>query len=141
MNPANGNANPNNQPTDKGWFCAACGSADVTASALAGGAAKCNVCTWVGKVEELATFFFTHDMGTPQEVFKAFFMDMRKVMAKQFATVMGQMLIKWGFMDAPRSEEHGAGTAHPGQVHGRYFTGCLQGHCGRAASHRKGEAW
>lgn len=104
MNPANGNANPNNQPTDKGWFCAACGSADVTASALAGGAAKCNVCTWVGKVEELATFFFTHDMGTPQEVFKAFFMDMRKVMAKQFATVMGQMLIKWGFMDAPDSK-------------------------------------
>lgn len=104
--PANGNANPNNQPTDKGYFCPVCGGANVTASALAGGEAKCNICTWTGKVEELATFRFTHDMGSPEEVFKAFFMDMRKVMAKHFATVMGQMLIKWGFMDAPDKKNH-----------------------------------
>ncbi len=88
----------------QGWFCPTCGAADVTASNLAGGAAKCNICTWTGKVEELATFHFTHDMGSPQEVFRAFFMDMRKVMAREFATVMGQMLIKWGFMDAPDSK-------------------------------------
>jgi hypothetical protein len=101
MIPANGNANPNNQPTDKGWFCPTCGAADVTASGLAGGAAKCNVCTWTGRVEELATFRFTHDMGSPEEVFSAFFKDMRNVLTQQFAVAVGQLLIKWGFMDAP----------------------------------------
>ena len=106
MNPANNNSNPNSRPTDKGWFCPTCGAADVTASALSGGGAKCNVCTWAGKVEELATFHFTHDMGTPEEVFRAFFMDMRKVMAQHFSVVMGQMLIKWGFMDAPDKKNH-----------------------------------
>jgi hypothetical protein len=106
VTPANGNANPNNQPTDKGYFCPSCGGANVTASALAGGDAKCNICTWKGRVEELATFHFTHDMGSPEEVFKAFFMDMRKVLARDFATVMGQMLIKWGFMDAPDKQNH-----------------------------------
>ena len=106
MNPANGNANPNNQPMDKGYFCPTCGCADVTASDLAGGAAKCNICTWTGKVEELATFRFTHDMGSTEEVFKAFFTDMRKVLARDFATAIGLLLIKWGFMDSPDPKNH-----------------------------------
>jgi hypothetical protein len=99
--PANGNANPNHQEGDKGWFCPTCGAADVTASTLAGGDARCNVCTWKGRVEELATFHFQHGMGSPDQIFRAFFMDMRKVMAREFSSSMGLILIKWGFMDAP----------------------------------------
>jgi hypothetical protein len=99
-------ANPNQQPTDRGFFCPACGAADITASGLAGGAANCNICTWAGRVEDLATFHFTHGMGSPDEVFRAFFLDMRKIIGKQFAVVIGQMLIKWGFMDAPDTKNH-----------------------------------
>jgi hypothetical protein len=101
MSHANDNANPNSQPTAAGYFCPTCGAADVTASGLAGGAAKCNVCTWTGTVEELATFRFTHDMGSPEEVFRAFFADMRRLISQEFAIAVGQLLIKWGFMDAP----------------------------------------
>ena len=114
--PANGNSNPNNATPDKAWFCPACGSASVTASSLAGGAASCNTCTWRGAVEDLPTFFFTHDMGTPEEVFHAFFGDVRKLLGKHFATQIGQMLIKWGFMDAP----DGKNNAKVGRVLSRY---------------------
>ncbi len=99
--PANQNDKPNHIATDKAWFCPACGGSDVTASALAGGNANCNTCTWKGAVEELPTFFFTHDMGTPEEVFRAFFLDTRKLLGSTFATQFGHLLIKWGFLDAP----------------------------------------
>ena len=101
MNPANQNNNPNHATQDKAYFCPACGASDVTASALAGGNANCNICTWKGAVEELPTFHFTHDMGTPEEVFRAFFVDVRKLLSQQFAVAFGQVLIKWGFLDAP----------------------------------------
>lgn len=104
--PANQNDRPNHTPNDRAWFCPACGCADVTASSLAGGNAKCNVCTWAGTVEELPTFLFTHDMGTPEEVFRAFFVDTRKLLGQHFATQFGHMLIKWGFLEAPNGKNH-----------------------------------
>lgn len=101
MNPANNNANPNATAT-RAYFCPACGGANVDASALSGGSAKCNVCTWTGTVEELPTFIFQHDLGgTPEEVFRTFFLDVRKLLGSHFATQIGHMLIKWGFLDAP----------------------------------------
>jgi hypothetical protein len=104
MIPANGNSNPNNAPNAQGWFCPSCGGADVTASALAGGDARCNICSWKGKVEDMPTFHFSHDGGTPEEVLKRFFMDVRKLLAdRQFATAIGLMLIKWGFLTQPDS--------------------------------------
>jgi hypothetical protein len=102
MKPANGNANPNNQPNAKAWFCPACGGADVTVSSLAGGDASCNICSWAGKVEDLPTFHFSHDGGTPEEVLRTFFSDVRKLLAQQqFATSIGLLLIKWGFLTQP----------------------------------------
>ncbi len=101
MESANQNGNPNHNPTDRAWFCPACGSADITASSLAGGEASCNTCTWKGGTVDLPTFHFTHDMGTPEEVFTAFFRDVRKLLGQNFATPIGHMLIKWGFLDAP----------------------------------------
>jgi hypothetical protein len=133
MNPANGNANPNNQPRDKGYFCPACGGANIVASALAGGDAKCNVCTWRGRVEELATFHFTHDMGSPEEVFKAFANDMRKILSRDFATVMGQMLIKWGFMDPPDPKTH----ARIVRTLARYMGAIAQGVCNAIIAERQ----
>lgn len=101
MDSANENANPNRAITDRGWFCPACGGADVTASSLAGGKANCNICSWKGAVEELPTMLFEHDMGTPEEILRSFFLDVRKLLGSSFATQFGHLLIKWGFLDAP----------------------------------------
>ena len=87
--------------TDKAWFCSTCGSADVSASELAGGEATCNVCGWKGKVDDLATFRFSHGMNSPDEVFRMFFLDVRKMLAAGLAQDIGQMLIKWGFLETP----------------------------------------
>lgn len=108
MMSANQNSNPNHQATDKAWFCPACASADITASTLAGGDAQCNTCTWKGAVEELPTFHFTHDMGTPEEVFRSFFLDVRKLLGQNFATQIGHTLIKWGFLEPPDPKNHQA---------------------------------
>jgi hypothetical protein len=97
--PANQNANPNGAINDRAFFCPACGAADVTSSALAGGAASCNVCNWRGTAEDLAVFRFSHDMGTPEEVFRAFFIEVRRLLGSKFATGIGLLLIKWGFLD------------------------------------------
>jgi hypothetical protein len=114
--PANQNDKPNHTSADRAWFCPACGSSDVTASALAGGHANCNTCTWTGSVEELPTFLFTHDMGTPEEVFRSFFIDTRKLLGQHFATQIGHMLIKWGFLEAP----DGKNTARVVKLLSRY---------------------
>lgn len=87
--------------TDKAWFCSTCGAADISASELAGGEAHCNVCGWNGKVEDLATFRFSHGMNSPDEVFRMFFLDVRKMLSAGFAQDIGQMLIKWGFLETP----------------------------------------
>jgi hypothetical protein len=102
MKPDNSNGNPNQQPNAQAWFCPSCGGADVTASSLSGGDARCNICSWSGRVEDLPTFRFSHDGGTPEEVFQRFFIDVRKLIAQQqFATAIGFLLIKWGFLDQP----------------------------------------
>jgi hypothetical protein len=107
MQSANGNDNPNNQPNDKGWFCPSCGGAAVEASTLAGGNAKCNVCSWTGKTEDLATFHFSHDGGTPEEVFHRFFMDIRKLLSRpEVGVQIGLLLIKWGFLNQPDKKSH-----------------------------------
>jgi hypothetical protein len=94
-------ANDGTRPDAKALFCSACGSADVTASALAGGDASCNVCSWKGKVEDLAAFHFTHGMGDPEMVFRQFFLEIRKLLSMAFAKEVGLMLIKWGFLEEP----------------------------------------
>ena len=87
---------------DKALFCADCGCADVTTSALGGGEAGCNVCGWKGRVEDLAVFHFEHGSGsTPDEVFQRFFLDLRKLLSLQFAQDVGRLLIQWGFLEAP----------------------------------------
>ena len=100
-------ANDNLGPDDKALFCTACGSADINSSNLAGGEAGCNVCGWKGRVEDLAVFHFTHGMGSPDEVFHLFFLDMRKLFSLQFASAFAPMLLKWGFLEevSPKSLE------------------------------------
>jgi hypothetical protein len=107
MDPVNENSS-----TDVARFCPACGSADVVTSTLAGGDAACNVCSWKGQVEDLHAFRFSHDLGTPEEVFRLFFLDIRKLLSRQFATEIGRLLIKWGFMDAPTAKNAALVQAH-----------------------------
>lgn len=100
MSPANDNLGMN----DRALFCAVCGAADVTSSGLAGGEAGCNVCGWKGRVEELAALPFQHDMGSTDEVYRRFFLDLRKLLSTGFATDVGKVLIKWGFMEEPTAK-------------------------------------
>lgn len=106
--PANGNANPNNTPNAKAWFCPTCGGADVTASSLAGGDATCNICGWKGPVEGLAVFHFNQDMGSQEQILRNIFMDLRKMMGVAFAQQLGTVLMKWGFMDVPDGSNQAA---------------------------------
>jgi len=104
-------------PNDKASFCPACGCADVTTSTLAGGEASCNVCGWKGRVEDLAVFHFSHEMGSAEEVFRNFFLDVRSLITKSSAQQIGQLLLKWGFIDAPVDRK----------VFARYLGGIAQG--------------
>lgn len=90
-----------NSLNSRALFCTACGSADVVASSLAGGEASCNVCSWKGKVEELAVLPFGHNMGDAQQVFRSFFLEIRTLMSMQFGRDFGALLIKWGFLEQP----------------------------------------
>ena len=95
MSPANDQSNSN----AVAYFCEGCGSADVTASGLSGGEASCGVCGWRGRVEELATLPFSHDMTSQGEVFHRFFLDIRNLLSKN--PEVGALLIKWGFVEFP----------------------------------------
>ena len=94
-------ANDALKPGAVAYFCSACGSADVIVSALSGGEASCNVCHWKGRAEELAAFHFQHGMGSPEEVFRHFFLEMRKLISGPFGQEFGRLLIQWGFLEAP----------------------------------------
>ena len=87
---------------DVALFCPHCASASVSKPSLAGGQAKCSVCSWEGKSEELAHFPFKHDFGQPEKVFRAFFTDFQKVISGPPILIeFGTLLIKWGFLEEP----------------------------------------
>jgi hypothetical protein len=113
VNPAN-----DTKPNAKALFCAGCGSADVTTPTLAGGVASCNVCGWKGAVEELAVFHFTHDLGSPEQVFQQFFLELRKLLSREFAQGIGQLLIKWGFLEQPTPKNLSTVQQHLGRYVG-----------------------
>jgi hypothetical protein len=99
--------------TDKAYFCQCCGSALVDASSFAGGEASCNVCGWAGKVEELATVPFSQEVGSPDEVLRQLFIDIRGLFAKNISPDLIRLLLKWGFLGNPINKQHVA----------RYFGG------------------
>lgn len=92
---------PTAGPNDKGRFCPTCGGADVVASELAGGEGYCNICGWKGRVDELVTFHFSHDMGSTEQVFQNFFLDIRGIFSHELLEKVGTVLMKWGFLDMP----------------------------------------
>jgi hypothetical protein len=96
MNPANDTGSHTTA-----LFCPACGGADITSSSLSSGEASCNVCDWKGKSEELVAYQFTHGMGSQEQVFRLFFLDIRKMLGAKLAQELGGLLVKWGFLDVP----------------------------------------
>lgn len=110
-----GTAN-DNAFTDKAYFCQACGSALVDASAFAGGDASCGVCGWHGKVEDLAAVPFSQETGKPEEVLRQLFIDIRGLFAKGITPDLIRLLIKWGFLTNPIDKQEVA----------RYFGGIAQ---------------
>jgi hypothetical protein len=67
--------------THKLYFCSACGSASVNASSLAGGDACCTICSWKGKTEELVALPLGDGIGAPDDVYRAFFLDVRALLS------------------------------------------------------------
>lgn len=102
--------------TDKAYFCQACGSALVDASSFVGGEASCGVCDWKGKVEELATVPFSQQSGSPEEVLRQLFVDIRGLFAKNISPDLIRLLLKWGFLTNPIDTKEVA----------RYFGGIAQ---------------
>lgn len=91
---------PQPKPNDKAYFCPRCGSSTVETSELAGGECSCRSCKWTGRLEELPTFHFSHDMGSPEQVTQAFLSELRRLGATTLALPLAQFLIKWGFIAA-----------------------------------------
>lgn len=81
----------------KAVFCPQCGAASVDRSLL-GGTASCKVCDWSGPEHELAAMPFEHGYGNDQELARAFFLDVRKLLGERFALEVGRMLMRWGFL-------------------------------------------
>ena len=81
----------------KAFFCPSCGGASVDTTVLTD-EATCKICSWKGKVAELAAFSFQHGFASAEEIDRAFFLDIRTVMAKYLAVEIGKFLIKWGFL-------------------------------------------
>ncbi len=99
--------------TDKAYFCAACGSALVDASSFIGGEASCGVCDWHGKVEDLAVVPFSQEVGSPEEVLRQLFIDIRGLFSKAISPDLIRLLLKWGFLNQPINRQEVA----------RYFGG------------------
>lgn len=84
---------------DTVFFCPACGSPSVDASSLAGGSAICRACPWSGSREELATVAIEHDALSQEAMVIKFVNVMAQVFASSSAHAVGQVLIKWGFLE------------------------------------------
>ncbi len=83
--------------TDKGLFCAHCGSAMVDSSIISG-VASCQICGWTGNVNELVAIPFNQKVGSPEEVLRQLSLEIRQLLAKNTATEFVRLLIKWGFI-------------------------------------------
>ncbi len=86
-------------PKDKSYFCPSCNSPLVNLSALAGGEASCQACTWKGANTELLGYEFSSGFGNAEEILGAFSRDIRLLMAQnEFGLKVGQLIIKWGLV-------------------------------------------
>jgi len=92
---------------DKAYFCPTCGSSAIEASTLVGGAASCSSCQWSGLTTDLVVHVFKHDLGTSDDVVKAFAQEFKGLIGKHMATPLAALLHKWGFFvsNPPKSEE------------------------------------
>lgn len=87
------------------YFCPTCGSSSLELPELAGGVTKCDACGWVGRSQELLVTAVTHERGDDMEVIRGLMLELKSVMAKNFATDFGRLLIKWGFMSKLESSD------------------------------------
>lgn len=81
----------------KAVFCPNCGAATVDRN-LVGQTASCRVCDWSGPEHELAALPFEHGFGGDEELARAFFLDVRKLLGQSFAIEIGRVLHRWGFL-------------------------------------------
>lgn len=81
------------------YFCPTCGGSDVEVPALVGATASCRSCGWTGTAKDMAVYQFEHDLGSNEEVLRAFFHDVRTIFAKGAGVQVAALLVKWGFMD------------------------------------------
>lgn len=85
-------------PKETSYFCPKCQSPLVTVSALVGGEATCEACSWKGPSQELLGYQFTSGFNNAEEVIQAFGRDIRMLLARNGVGLeLGKLIIKWGF--------------------------------------------
>lgn len=87
-------------------FCPSCHSPSVEYGAIltADAPAKCNACDWTGKMEELLTTRFVHEMGSAENTLRSLANDLRGLMAKDCGVFIGLFLRRWGFLPDDQKE-------------------------------------
>lgn len=85
---------------DIAFFCPACGSPSVKTSALSGGEASCDACSWAGTREELLDVPFEHAFDNQEEMVTRFVNQLASVIARSSAPEVGKVLLQWGFLDS-----------------------------------------
>lgn len=93
--------------TDKAYFCPACGSAMVDVKVLSG-ETTCGVCSWHGRVDDLAAMPFSQEMGSPEQVLQNLAIDIRQFMSKEFSVEFLRLAAKWGFISMPPNPKEAA---------------------------------
>lgn len=101
---------------DEVYLCPACGTAAIDFSVI-GSEASCRKCHWSGLGKEVLKQQFKHTHGTQEEITQAFLRDFKTMFAAHAATVVGRLLVKWGFLPA---------THDMTKVLGRYLTVAAQ---------------
>lgn len=79
------------------YFCPQCGGAALDFSELAGGNAKCRVCTWEGAAHERVAYPFKHDFISDESMLRDMLNDIRLIFGAS-SKLYGELLSKWGFI-------------------------------------------
>lgn len=108
--------------TDRVYVCPSCGSATVDASTLVGGEGSCRSCGWRGPVADLLAVPVQHAMGSPEEIKRQFYAEVKDVFSKDYAFPLLKILLRWGFLPpAPSAGSPPLATKVYARKLGRYM--------------------
>ena len=90
---------------DSVYLCPTCQSPYLEKSALTGGTAKCLACAWAGQADQLIEQEISHQFAGKDEIMVVFLRELSTMLAQTTAKPLGDMLVKWGFLQQPVKTE------------------------------------